>query len=65
MLRQALDSLHSAERGLLADHLARLEVALAPGLTRLNWNSLAVSDFAAGVDKASGLAAQGWARQGK
>lgn len=51
---QAVNGLHFEERGLLADHLLVLESALYPGLTRINWNSLTISDFAAAVNKVRG-----------
>lgn len=50
-----MEGLSSAERALLADHLGRLEGVLGPGFTRINWNSLAISDFAAGAEKVRAL----------
>lgn len=44
-------SLRSAERAVLAEQLAALEAALEPGLSRLNWTSLTIPEFAAGVNK--------------
>ena len=61
---QAVDSLPAAERVLLGEHLARLEGVLGPGLTRLNWNSLTISDFAAGADKVRCALSLGWAAAG-
>ena len=43
--------LRSAERALLSEQLAALEAVLEPGLTRINWSSLTIPDFVAGVNK--------------
>ena len=51
--RQAVAELTSAERSLLADHLARVDQALMPGLQRLNWVSLAVPEFVSEATKVS------------
>ena len=50
--RSAGASLRSAERALLGEQLSALERAVDPGLARLNWTSLTIPDFVAGVNKA-------------
>lgn len=45
-------SLRSAERALLGEQLAALDRAVDPGLARLNWTSLTIPHFVAGVNKA-------------
>ena len=47
----AAAALPSAERALLGEQLAGLEAALEPGLGRLTWTSLTISDFVAAVNK--------------
>ena len=49
--RAAAAALPSAERALLGEQLAGLEAALEPGLARLTWTSLTISDFVAAANK--------------
>jgi hypothetical protein len=49
--RAAGATLPRAERALLGEHLVTLEAALEPGLGRLTWTSLTISDFVAAVNK--------------
>ncbi|XP_075256614.1 dynein axonemal heavy chain 10-like [Convolutriloba macropyga] len=41
----AVSSLNDAETQLLSEHLKELKRILKPGVVRLNWNSLGISDF--------------------
>ena len=43
--RTTLSSMNDATTALLRDHLKDLAVVMAPGLRRLNWNSLGILDY--------------------
>lgn len=45
LYHSVIDSLDHWERKLLQTHLVELNRIMKPGFTRLNWNSLGISDF--------------------
>ena len=42
---QVLDSMDEAEKILLQSHIKDVKRVISPGLTRLNWNSLGITDY--------------------
>jgi dynein heavy chain len=42
---QILDSMDEAEKTLLQNHIKDVKRVISPGLTRLNWNSLGITDY--------------------